>query len=151
MKLKKGRVKKEKKDEFSEHIDKKLVSAKVIAINKKMIAVAKEYRKDLKKRMTKSEKLFQLMLLKNKVKYEFQKIIFITRNREIIRFFIADFYIPDKNIIVEIDGGYHFVGEQIVKDESREFCLRRLGYNIFRLKNEEVTDDNTDLILEVIK
>lgn len=40
--------------------------------------------------------------------YEFQKIFYIYADDGwIIRYYIADFYIPDKNIIIEVDGKFH--------------------------------------------
>lgn len=40
--------------------------------------------------------------------YEFQKIFYIYADDGwIIRYYIADFYVPDKNIIIEVDGKFH--------------------------------------------
>lgn len=40
--------------------------------------------------------------------YEFQKIFYIyAEDGWIIRYYIADFYVPDKNIIIEVDGKFH--------------------------------------------
>lgn len=42
------------------------------------------------------------------IHYEFQKIFYIyAEDGWIIRYYIADFYVPDKNIIIEVDGKFH--------------------------------------------
>ena len=42
------------------------------------------------------------------IHYEFQKIFYIYADDGwIIRYYIADFYVPDKNIIIEVDGKFH--------------------------------------------
>ena len=50
--------------------------------------------------------------LTGKINFEFQKIIY-TDNKH---FFIADFYIPSKNLIIELDGEYHDDAKQQNKD-----------------------------------
>ena len=50
--------------------------------------------------------------LTGKIDFEFQKIIY-TDNKH---FFIADFYIPSKNLIIELDGEYHNDAKQQDKD-----------------------------------
>lgn len=50
--------------------------------------------------------------LTGKIDFEFQKIIY-TDNKH---FFIADFYIPSKNLIIELDGEYHDDAKQQNKD-----------------------------------
>ena len=69
-------------------------------------------RDDLIKKATSQEKRLKAYLQLFKVKYEFQKII--PRSNGSI--YIVDFYIPEKNIIIEVDGGYHYDGKQIKKD-----------------------------------
>ena len=51
--------------------------------------------------------------LTGKIDFEFQKIIY-TDNKK--HFFIADFYIPSKNLIIELDGEYHDDAKQQNKD-----------------------------------
>ena len=95
---------------------------------------AKEYRKQLIENATPSEIMYQKYLRKNRVKFEFQKVIY---NKE-GSFYIVDFYIPVFNLIVEIDGGYHQTSDQINKDRHRSFMLKTMGFNVIRFTNEEV-------------
>ena len=52
-------------------------------------------------------------------------------------------------MIIEVDGGYHFEGEQPEKDEERTLQLNQAGYVVLRFTNEEVLC-NTDVVLEEI-
>ena len=60
------------------------------------------------------------------------------RRQHIIGDYIADFVCLSKKLIVEIDGGYHGMTSQIVKDEQRTEDLRQLGYRVIRFRNEEI-------------
>lgn len=54
----------------------------------------------------------------NMVFYEFQKIFYIrAKDGYIIRYYIADFYILDKAIIIEVDGKFH--DKQKLHDKMR--------------------------------
>lgn len=49
--------------------------------------------------------------------------------------FIADFYIPDKNLIIECDGeAWH----NQKKDNRKTFSLLRLGYKVLRFKGKKI-------------
>ena len=108
---------------------------KVISVNKaQQKEFAEECRNKLVEKATLAEIAYQQYLKKNKIKYQFQKIIW---NKE-GSFYIVDFYIPVFKLIVEIDGEYHMTSEQINKDRHRSFMLRDMGYNIIRFTNDEV-------------
>ena len=52
------------------------------------------------------------------ITYEEQKIFYIyADDGRIIRYYIADFYIPDKKTIIEVDGKFH--NDQKQKDKNR--------------------------------
>lgn len=73
---------------------------------------AEYYKHILEVNATYAERLLKTFLA-GKIDFEFQKIIY-TDNKK--HFFIADFYFPSKNLIVELDGGYHETSEQKQKD-----------------------------------
>ena len=77
--------------------------------------------------------------LTGKIDFEFQKIIY-TDNKK--HFFIADFYIPSKNLIIELDGEYHDNIKQQDKDIWRTRILKSLGYKVIRFKNKQITESN---------
>ena len=72
---------------------------------------AEYYKHILEVNATYAEKLLKAFLT-GKIDFEFQKIIY-TDNKH---FFIADFYIPSKNLIIELDGEYHDNVKQQEKD-----------------------------------
>ena len=72
---------------------------------------AEHYKHILEVNATYAERLLKIFLT-GKIDFEFQKIIY-TDNKH---FFIADFYIPSKNLIIELDGEYHDSIKQQDKD-----------------------------------
>jgi very-short-patch-repair endonuclease len=58
--------------------------------------------------------------------------------QQVIRGFIADFYLPAQRAIIEVDGGYHLDDEQIARDERRDGLFHDWGYSILRLADELV-------------
>lgn len=86
--------------------------------------------------------------LTGKIDFEFQKIIY-TDNKH---FFIADFYIPSKNLIIELDGEYHDDAKQQNKDIWRTKVLKSLGYRVIRFKNKQIVESkNLFWVLNIIK
>lgn len=72
------------------------------------------------------------------------------RRQHPIEGYIPDFVCLRKRLVVEIDGGYHFVGDQPVSDEERTFYLNQKGFEVIRFTNEEVFG-NIDIVLDKIK
>ena len=64
--------------------------------------------------------------------------------------YIADFYCHDKQLVIEIDGGYHFNKEQEFLDEDRTYWLERRGATVMRFTNDEVFEE-TDIVLNRIR
>ena len=73
--------------------------------------IAEYYKHILEVNATYAERLLKTFLT-GKIDFEFQKIIY-TDNKH---FFIADFYIPSKNLIIELDSEYHDEAKQQEKD-----------------------------------
>ena len=109
---------------------------------------AEYYKHILEVNATYAERLLKTFLT-GKIDFEFQKIIY-TDNKK--HFFIADFYIPSKNLIVELDGEYHDNIKQQDKDIWRTKILKSLGYEVIRFKNKQIIKSN-DLfwVLNIIK
>lgn len=55
--------------------------------------------------------------------------------------YYADFCIKSKKVIIEIDGGYHLMPSQIVKDKDRDASFRSIGYEVIRITNSQTTND----------
>ena len=98
---------------------------------------AEYYKHILEVNATYAERLLKAFLT-GKIDFEFQKIIY-TDNKH---FFIADFYIPSKNLIIELDGEYHDDAKQQEKDIWRTKILKSLGYRVIRFKNKQITESN---------
>lgn len=63
------------------------------------------------------------------------------RRQHIVGEYIADFINLKYKLIVEVDGKYHFKGDQPVADEQRTADLNRMGYTVVRFTNDEVIGD----------
>lgn len=71
--------------------------------------------------------------------------------QHVIDEFIADFYCPDKMLIVEVDGGCHCEEEQMVDDAKRTQVLESLGMRVIRFTNEQVLVEPDKVISEIQK
>ena len=71
------------------------------------------------------------------------------RRQHIIGDYIVDFVCLDKQLVVELDGGYHNDPEQKELDRQRTNFLQSKGFSVLRFTNEEVLG-NTDETLTVI-
>ena len=72
------------------------------------------------------------------------------RRQHIIGDYIVDFVCLDRQLIVEVDGGYHNDPEQQLLDRQRTNFLQSKGYSVLRFTNEEVIG-NTDETLAIIR
>jgi very-short-patch-repair endonuclease len=63
--------------------------------------------------------------------------------------FIADFYCPECEVVVEIDGAYHHDISQAEYDQGRTYNLAGLGIAVIRFPNDEVLN-NLPKVLEKI-
>lgn len=108
---------------------------------------AEYYKHILEINATYAERLLKTFLI-GKIDFEFQKIIY-TDNKH---FFIADFYIPSKNLIIELDGEYHDDIKQQNKDIWRTKLLNSLGYKVIRFKNKQIIESrDLSWILNIIE
>ncbi|PRP67354.1 vitamin B12 dependent-methionine synthase activation domain-containing protein [Nonlabens agnitus] len=71
------------------------------------------------------------------------------RREHIIGMYIADFVCLKKNLIIEIDGGYHENYEQQEKDQERTEWLEDHGFKVIRFKNEQVLNNIESVLNEV--
>ncbi len=94
-------------------------------INKK-IYKAKEFRKN----GTKSERILWKYVLKNN-KYHWKK-------QRIQNGYITDFYCVKLKLIIEVDGETHDTEENIIYDKSRSNIMEKKGYNVIRIRNEDI-------------
>lgn len=112
-------------------------------------SISDKYRKGLVSNATKAELIFKDFLDRNMVNYQFQKVLYISVDCK-QKFYIADFYFKRYNLIVELDGGYHYTNKQKIKDDIRSMHLRRAGYFILRFDNSRVSNCK-NIYSEIIK
>jgi very-short-patch-repair endonuclease len=87
------------------------------------------HKAQLKRQATPAERRFCCHLDSRGITYRFQQGFFTPCYR------IADFYLPDLNLIIEIDGGYHDAEKDRIRDEMFESAR---GIRTLRLTNEDV-------------
>lgn len=114
-------------------------------LNSWMQDKAKEFRNDLVTRQTKAECVLAHALLKynDEFNFSYQNIIYIKKKSLIKKFYIVDFFIPSKKLIIELDGEYHYTKDQQVKDLERTVDLETMGYKVIRFDNYDVIKDPT--------
>jgi very-short-patch-repair endonuclease len=82
------------------------------------------------------------------ITYEEQKIFYIYADDGwIIRYYIADFYIPDKKIIIEVDGKFHEDQKQKDKNRTKEIQENYPGVEVLRYGWSDLKDDGLMLDL----
>ncbi len=103
----------------------------------KLTEFAKSHRSD----PTEAEKILWAFLRDKKTGHKF-------RRQHPVDQFIVDFICLGKNLVVEVDGGYH---QEITEaDQHRTEVLGRYGYEVIRFTNEEVMGD-PDLVVRKIE
>lgn len=53
-------------------------------------------------------------------------------------FYFLDFYCPEKNLVIEVDGSQHYTKEGRTHDKIREAYLRKRGLKILRYSARDV-------------
>ena len=95
---------------------------------------------------TMAEKRLDLLLGKDNISHIFQHAIIYNKKEWIdgdycliFKGFIADFYLPDCKIIIEVDGGYHNTKNQEIADAIRDKRICSISpIKIVRIKNHEL-------------
>lgn len=56
------------------------------------------------------------------------------RREEKIGYYWADFFFPEKNIVLEVDGASHFTKKAQKHDARRTRFIEKLGYKVYRIR-----------------
>lgn len=94
----------------------------------------KQYANENKMFMTEAEQLLWKLLRGKGIGYKF-------RRQHIIGEYIVDFANLHYKLVVEVDGKYHFKGDQPVADDIRTSDLNKMGYTVIRFTNDEVLNN----------
>ena len=103
----------------------------------------KKNAKELRKFSTEAESVLWEILRGEKLGDKF-------RRQHIINDIIVDFACLSKQLVIEVDGGYHSKPEIQQLDKLKSEILESLGYKVIRFTNEEVLS-NTDTTIQIIK
>ena len=110
--------------------------------NREMMSTAEYRAGEMIAFPSKLEERMIAFLDSHSIRYEFQKIFYIYADDGwIIRYFIADFYIPDKHIILEVDGKFH--DNHKLHDKSRTRTLQECypGIEVLRYKWDDLSSE----------
>jgi hypothetical protein len=81
------------------------------------------------------------LLDSNDIFYESQKIFYIYADDGwIIRYYIADFYVPDANLIIEVDGKFHDDRKQYDKNRTKEIQENYPGIEVLRWRHKDFSN-----------
>jgi very-short-patch-repair endonuclease len=107
---------------------------------------ANQYADARRKNPTPAEKYFRKLLVATGIRFKSEKVVYKQKS-----FYIVDFYIPDKNLCIELDGGYHEDPKQKQKDFLRDKYLLGQGYQNWRMTNEEAMTLTVQQVKEKIE
>ena len=115
--------------------------------------IIKEAARILRKKQTKAEFCLWKSIHNDVLWYRIlrQKPIYVyTENSWLDRYIIADFYIAEKKIVIEIDGAIHNLPEVLELDIHKELLLNNRWIKVLRFKNENIFN-NIETVIQRIK
>ncbi|MBU1708131.1 endonuclease domain-containing protein [bacterium] len=65
--------------------------------------------------------------------------------------FIVDFYAPDANLVVEVDGDSHADNGQAEYDNKRDVYLQMLGLQVIRYPDRAVKSNIENVLEDIVK
>ncbi len=110
--------------------------------DKKFWGDIKGLSRENRKEQTKAEKKLWEDLRNNQLGYK-------VRRQHVIGVYIIDFAFLERNLLIEVDGGYHEDEEQKKYDEARTNYLTELGYRVIRFTNDEVENNYLQTLLKI--
>ena len=102
-----------------------------------------EYAKELRKNMTPEEK---------HIWYDFLKKVPMTVKRQyVVENYILDFFIPQVNVAIEIDGSQHYEPDAKKADQKRDADLALVGIKVIRYTNNDINKNFVGVVQEIMK
>jgi very-short-patch-repair endonuclease len=87
------------------------------------------------------EERMQNLLDENNIEYESQKIFYIYADDGwIIRYYIADFFVPNANLIIEVDGKFHDDHKLHDKERTKIIQENYSEVEIYRWRGKDFKD-----------
>ncbi|MDD2870487.1 MAG: DUF559 domain-containing protein [Candidatus Gracilibacteria bacterium] len=115
--------------------------------------ILKEAARNLRKNMTKSEKIIWNEIKNKKLGQKFlrQKPIYLyTEISGMDRYIIPDFCSLDIKLILEIDGNIHDLDDIFLLDKEKEKLLINKGFKVIRITNDEIINDLNNVIKKIV-
>ena len=102
-----------------------------------------KYAKELRKNMTPEEKHLW---------YDFLRYLPMTVKRQyVVGNYILDFFIPSKNIAIELDGSQHYDFEAREADAVRDSLLSSVGIKVIRYTNVDVNRNFYGVVTDIMR
>ena len=102
----------------------------------------KDFARHNRREMTESETVLWNALREMKAGIRF-------RRQHPIGDYIADFICLPAKLVIEVDGGYHQEPQQQESDKQRTEFLVSKGYQVIRIKNEEISNDLNEVVMRI--
>ena len=102
----------------------------------------KDFARHNRREMTESETVLWNALRNMKAGVRF-------RRQHPIGDYIADFICLPAKLVIEVDGGYHQEPLQQELDQQRTEFLVNKGYQVIRIKNEEISNDLNEVVMRI--
>lgn len=67
----------------------------------------------------------------------------------IIGDYIVDFVCLSKQLVIELDGAYHYQGIQPALDAQRQAVLEQMGFRVIRFTNNEILCQTDQIIAQI--
>lgn len=94
--------------------------------------------------MTNAERLLWSEVRRKQLKcYQFYR-------QKTIGDYIVDFYCPEVNLIIEVDGGQHYSNEGKQKDRLRDDYMASLGLKVLRFSDIEVSRNLKEVVEKIL-
>ncbi len=128
----------------SQREEAKTIRQKYMTTRPSVYKLLKELQVENKKNSTQAESILWEHLRAKKLDHKF-------RRQHIIDEFIVDFVCLEKNLVIEVDGGYHHTIEQKEADAMRTQILSEIGFKVIRFTNEQIIGDTDNVIIYIDK
>ena len=102
--------------------------------------ILKERRIELRNTATKEERILWNHIKSSKLGYKF-------RRQESIGPYIVDFFCPEYNVVIELDGSQHLDNKEY--DLERDSFLKLKGYTIIRFWNNDIHKNLDGVIMKI--
>lgn len=126
----------------SQNEDAKKVLNKYMTARPTAYQLMKQLQKENKNNSTQAERVLWESLRDKKLDTKF-------RRQHIIDEFIVDFVCLEKNLVIEVDGGYNHKAQRQEIEEIRTLILNDLGFKVIRFTNQQVIGDIDNVLNQI--